>query len=96
MLHFQSSEQMTSVHAPNKVNAGIAIAISCLEGTAWMGKHEVSGKCCCNWGKKDIIQKLSNQPTHPIPLQHSTPLQTVADEGIEKNGLCSKKGFFFF
>jgi len=59
MLHFHSSERKTAEHAPNTVNAGTAV--SCHEGTTWRGKHEVSGKCCCNWGKKDI-QKLSNHP----------------------------------
>lgn len=86
MLHFLSSEQMTSEHAPNIVNAGIAV--SCHKGATWRGKHEVSVKCCCNWGKKDI-QKLSNHP-HPTP-QHSVLLQTMADERKEKNGHCSEK-----
>jgi hypothetical protein len=75
---------MTSEYAPNVVNAGTAVSYH--EGTTWRGKHEVSGKCCCKWGKKDI-QKLSN---HPTP-QHSIPLQTVADEGKEKNEHCSEK-----
>ena len=61
MLHFQSSEQMTSVHAPNNIIAGIAVA--CLKGAAWRRKHEVSGKCCCKWGEKKILFRNFLTPT---------------------------------
>jgi hypothetical protein len=63
MLHFQSSEQMTSVHVPYSVNAVVT-------------------------GVKKILFK-----NFLTPPQHSILPQTVADEGTEKNGLCSKKDF---
>jgi len=59
---------MTSEHAPNVVNFGTAV--SCHEGTTWRGKHEVSGKCCCNWGKKDIQELYNHPPPHNIQSRY--------------------------
>jgi len=83
---------MTSEHAPNIVNAGTVV--SCHEGTTGRGKHEVSGKCCCNQGNAVVIggrKIFKNFLTTPPTPQYSIPLQMVADDGTEKNRHCSKK-----